>query len=125
MIGDADAERSAGTAFADDCGKNRYPQYHHLSKIDRDRLRDVALFRTDARVGSGGIDERDDGQVKLLSESHDSQRLAISFGMGATKIAHHIFLGVAAFLVRHHDTTSLIQFCQPAWHRLIIGETAV
>ena len=44
MIGDADAEGAAGTAFADDRGKNGNPQRHHLAKIDCDRLRDVTLF---------------------------------------------------------------------------------
>src|SRR5437660_12732923 len=100
MIGDADAKRSARTAFSDHCGKYRYPQCHHLTEIDRDRLRDVALFRSDARVGSGSVDERDVGEAKFLAESRDSQGLTVTFGVGAATITHHTFLGVAAVLIR-------------------------
>ena len=62
----ANAERAAGTAFANDGGDNRHPQRHHFAQIDGDRFRNVAFLRADAGIGARRIDQRDDWQTEFL-----------------------------------------------------------
>ena len=60
-IGNANAERPAGPAFADDYGDNRCLEQHHFAQVDRNGFGDVALFRADAGEGARGIDQGNDG----------------------------------------------------------------
>jgi hypothetical protein len=45
--------------------------------------------------------------------------------MRAAEVAHHVFLSVAAFLVRDDNATLRTERGQTARHRLVIGEMAV
>src|SRR2546430_9365616 len=45
--------------------------------------------------------------------------------MAAPKIAHHIFLGVASFLVRDHDATLAAEQGQTTRHCFVIRKPAV
>ena len=45
--------------------------------------------------------------------------------MGATKIAHHIFFGVASFLMRDDNAALRIEQRESARHRFVIRETPV
>jgi hypothetical protein len=45
--------------------------------------------------------------------------------MGAAKIPHHVFLGVASFLVRDHDATLAAEHGQTTRHCFVIGKPAV
>ena len=45
--------------------------------------------------------------------------------MGAAEIPHHVFFGVAAFLVRDDNATLRIEHGEPARHRFVIGEMAI
>ena len=64
-VGDADAERAAGAALAEDHGDDGRSQAHHLAKVEGDGLGDIALLGLDPREGAGGVDERDDRQVEI------------------------------------------------------------
>src|SRR5437763_14673839 len=45
--------------------------------------------------------------------------------MRSTRIAHHIFFSVAAFLVRDDDATPRIEHGKSARHRFVIGEKPI
>src|SRR5581483_4679877 len=45
--------------------------------------------------------------------------------MRATEIAHHVFFGVAAFLMSDHDATVRAKCGQPAWHGSIVGKAPI
>jgi hypothetical protein len=109
-VGHADAQRAAGTAFADDDGDDRHGEAEHLAEIDRDGFGDVALFALDAGKSAGRVDERDDGHVELGGEAQEAQGLAIAFGEGAAEVAGQVALGVAALLgADDHDPVVAIQ----------------
>ena len=76
----------------------------HLEEIARDRLALAALFRADARVGAGRVDERHQRQAEALRQLHESQRLAIALGLRHAVVAPHALLRVASFLMadQHH-----------------------
>src|SRR5882724_378296 len=45
--------------------------------------------------------------------------------MAAPEIAHHVFLGVAPFLVSDHDTALRAEHGETAWHGFVIGKTTI
>ncbi len=107
-VGDADAEGSAGTAFADDDCDRGNAEHGHFAEVDGDGFGDVAFFGFNARKGSGCVDERDHGQAEFFGEAHQAKGFSITFGLGHTEVALDIFLGVAAFLLGDdHDGLAL------------------
>ena len=85
----------------------------------------MAFFRTDAGIRAGRIDQRNHRQIKFFGELHQAQRLAITFRMGAPEIPHHVFPGVAAFLIRDHNATLLAQHRDSARHGLVVAKQTV
>src|SRR4029453_14942170 len=62
---------------------------------------------------------------KFFGLSHQPQRLAITFRMGATEVAHHIFLRVATLLVSDDDAALRAKCGQTTRHGSIVGKTAI
>ena len=60
--------------------------------------------------------------MEFFAELHQAECLAITFGMGATKIPQHVLLRIAAFLICDHDATVLAQHRDSARHRLVVAE---
>ena len=52
-------ERAAAAAFAVDDDDDRRVERRHLAQVERDRFRDAALLRFDARIRRRRVDERD------------------------------------------------------------------
>ena len=77
---------------------------------------------TDAGISAGRIDQRNHRQIELLAELHQAQRLAITFRVRAAEIAHHIFLGVAALLIRDHDAALLPSIAIPHGMALVVAK---
>ena len=65
------------------------------------------------------------GQIELLGQLHQTQRLAVAFGMRAAEIAHQILLGVAALLLADDHHAALVDRRQPADDRMVVGKAAV
>ena len=61
-VGDADGQRAAGAAFADDDRHRRHPKVGHGQQALGDRRRLTALLRADAGFGAGGVDEGQTGK---------------------------------------------------------------
>ena len=124
-VGHADAQRAAGTAFADDGGDDGHFEQRHFAQIDGDGLGDVAFLRADAGIRAGRVNQRDDGQAEFVRQPHQAQRLAVAFGMRGAEIAQDVFLGVAALLrADDHDAV----FAQPgkaADHGAVLGKQPV
>ena len=124
-VGHADAQRAAGTAFADDGGDDGNFEQRHFAQIDGDGLGDVAFLRGNAGIRAGRVNERDDGQAEFIREPHQAQRLAIAFGMRGAEIAQNIFLRVAAFLRADDDDAVFAEFGKTADHRAVFGKQPV
>ena len=124
-VGHADAQRAAGTAFADDGGDDGHFEQHHFAQIDGDGLGDVAFLRADAGIRARRVNERDDGQAEFVRQPHQAQRLAIAFGMRGAEIAQDVFLGVAAFLRADDHDAVFAQLGKTADHRAVLGKQPV
>src|SRR5262249_22125449 len=98
-VADADAERAAGAPFPDNNADNRRRQAGHLEQIDRDELSLAALLGADARIRPRRVDQADDRQAELRSETHLVERFAIALGMSATVQALVTFLEGMPLLV--------------------------
>ena len=68
-VADADRERAAGAALADHAAHDRHREARHVEQVARDRLALVALLGSDAGIGAGRVDQRDDGQAEALRQS--------------------------------------------------------
>ena len=103
-IAHPDAQSTAAAALANHHGNHRHAKERHFTQVNGDGLGDVAFLCGDAGVGASGVDQANDRQLEPVSHAHDAQGLAVAFGMGATKVALDVFLGVAAFLCadNHH-----------------------
>ncbi len=66
-VADADAERTARTAFADDHADHRRLQPRHLQQVVGDQLRLSAFLGTDAGIGAGGVDQQMTGRRNLAA----------------------------------------------------------
>ena len=124
-FGHADAESAAGAAFADDGGDDGDFEEHHFAQIDGDGLGDVAFLSADAGVGTGGIDESDDGEAEFIGHFHEAKGFAVAFGVGGTEIAADVFLGVAAFLGADEHDAVFTEAGEAADDGLIVGVKAI
>ena len=85
----------------------------------------MTFFRSDPGKSARRIDQRDHWHAKFFAQPHQSQRFAVAFRMGAAKISHHIFLGVASLLVSDDDAPLAIERGETTRHCSIIGKTPV
>ena len=83
------------------------------------------LFRPDARIGAGRIDERDDRQIESVGKLHQPHGFAIAFGPRHSEVVLDALLGIGALLVAEHDDRSIAEFSDAADDRLVLGEIAV
>jgi len=85
-VADADRQRTAGAAFADDAADDRRPQFGHHVQVTRDGFGLAALLGANARVCAGRVNEGEDRQAELFRQTHQAQGLAIPSGRGMPKL---------------------------------------
>ena len=85
----------------------------------------MALFGSDSGIGARRIDEGNHGQIELFPEPHNPKGLAVALRISTTKIALHVFLGVASLLLRDDDTAMRTKPGQAARHRLIVAKDSI
>ena len=71
----------------------------------------TSFFGFYAWIGPRGIYEADDWKIEFLSRLHESEGLAIAFGIGHAKIPILPHLGVDAFLMTDHNHGLVSEFC--------------
>ena len=124
-VSNADAECATAAAFTDDHSDDGRAEQHHLTQIECDGFGNVAFLSADAGESTGGVDQCDDGQAELLGETHHTQGLAVTFGMGAAEIAEEVFLGVAALLMTDDDDLLSAPDGKASGHGVVITHVAV
>ena len=112
-------------ALAEHDGDDRHLEGEEFAQVDRDGLGDVPLLRRDAGIGAGRVDESDDGQVELLRQPHQAQRLAVALGVGEPEVVLDVLLGVVALLVAHDHHLLVADGGEAADERLVVAEAAV
>src|SRR5436190_24402902 len=85
----------------------------------------MTFLRTHAGISARRIDQRNNREAEFFGEPHQTQCLAITLGMRATEVAHHVLLRVPPFLVRDHDATMRTEFRETARHCLVVAKDAV
>ena len=77
-VRDRDRDGAAGAALADHDrdGRHAEPRHHGLGTGDRAAL--TVLLGGDARVGTGGVDEREEREAVPVGELHHAHRLAVA-----------------------------------------------
>ena len=90
-VAHGNGESSAGAAFADDRGDHGNAQFGKLIDVAADGFGLIALFRVNAGIGARGVDEREDRQTELFGKLHQTQSLAVAFGLGHAEVAARAF----------------------------------
>ncbi len=85
----------------------------------------ATLFRAFTGVGTGGVDQRDHGQPELVGQFHEPHGFAVAFGAGHAEIAFDTGFGVVALFMADHDDRRVVEPCQTAHDRKIIGKVPV
>ena len=124
-VGDAERQRAARAALADDRRDDRHLEPAHLEQVARDRLALPALLGAEPRPRARRVDERDHRDVELLGELHEAQRLSIALRMRHPEVALQVLLRVAAALVADHHHRLAVEARPPADDRGVLAERAV
>ena len=85
----------------------------------------AALFRLDARIGAGGVDEGDHRQPEAVGHLHQAHGLAIALGPGHAEIVPDAGLGVVALFLAHDADGLAAEAPEAADDGLVLGELAV
>ena len=76
----------------------------------------MSFFCADAGIGPWGVDEGDKRETELLSETHETKGLAVTFWMWASKVAVEVFFGITALLLPDDHATNAIDRSETTWH---------
>ena len=100
----ANRQSAARTPFANYGTDDRNSECRHLEQVAGDSLALPPLFRIDARVGAGGIDQANNRYIETFSQLHQTQCLAVTLGSRHAEIAVDFLLRITAFLMpdNHH-----------------------
>jgi hypothetical protein len=120
-----EGHRAARAALAHDDRDERHAEAEARLGGARDRLGLAALLGALAGVGAGRVHQRDHRQAEAVGHLHQADRLAVALGAGHAEVALQPRLGVVALLVADHHDGPVVEPCEPADHRVILGEVAV
>ena len=117
--------RAAGTSLTDNYGDNRYFYLQTFLNGRSNCFSLPACFRIYPRICSRRIDKTDNRQVKLVCQSHHTLRFAVPFRFCHTEIIFDTGFKVVSFFLPHNNYSITVNLADTAYHRLIIGKTAI
>ena len=85
----------------------------------------AALFRLNAGIGAGRVDQRDDRHLEAVGELHDAHGLAVAVGHGHAKIVLEAGLGVGTLFLADHRDRRAAETGKTALDGLVLGKFAV
>ena len=124
-VADADPQRAAAAAFADDHADDRRGQARHLIHVLGDHPGLPALLGADPGVGARRIDERDHRQSVLCRQPHLGHRLAVALGVRTAEEAGGPFLVRSSLLVTDHQDLVPVQLGKPGQDGPVVAEVPV
>ncbi len=124
-VGDCERERAAGAAFAGDGGDGGDAEAGHFEEVAGDGFGLAALFGTEAGVGSGAVDEGEDGAVELLGDLHGAEGLAVAFGVGRAELAGDALFDGAAFEIGDDHDGLAVEAGHAGSHCGVVGELTI
>jgi len=99
----------------------RHAQFEPGLRGARDGFGLSALFRGDAGIGAGGIDQRDHRQSETVGHVEQALGLAIALGHCGAEIVLHARCGVVAFLLAHHSDGASAEAAKARDHGAILA----
>ena len=90
-----------------------------------DRFRLAALLRADARIGAGGVDQRDHRNGEAIRHLHKSPGLAIALRARHAEIVPQPAFCIRALLVPDDADALAFEAAEAADNRLVLAERAV
>src|SRR5690606_15674384 len=124
-VADANGQRTAGTALANDCRDDRRFQARHHTQVPGNGLALVALLGIDARIGAGSIDEGQDRQLEALGHFHQAASLAIALGTRHAEVAAYLLAYFTPLLVTDHHYRLAVQAGRATDDGSVIGEMTI
>ena len=85
----------------------------------------AALLGADARIGAGGVDQRQHRNVEVVRHVHEPHRLAVAFGPGHAEIVLEPRVGVGALLLADDADGLAAEAAEAAHDGCILAEAAV
>src|SRR6185295_9869397 len=120
-----DRDGAARAALAHDDRDIRYAERKACLGRARDRFRLPAFLRGDARIGAGGVDQRDHRDAEAIGHFHQPRGLAVAFGLRHAEIVlEPAFGGRALFLADDADALAA-EAPEAADDRIVFAELAV
>ena len=125
MIADANRQGTARAAFADNCDDHGNNQLRHLAQIVSNGLSLSTLFRIDARIGSGSVDETEDRSLELLGQLHRANRFAVALRLRHAKVSKLPLLCIASFLMPNNQRRHAVKTREATHKCRIVSVTSV
>ena len=97
----------------------------HFAQIARDGFCLAAFLGCDAGIGTGEIDERENGPIEFFGNLHGPQRFTVAFRIGHAEIAAYLLLGSPPFQVADSHHFFAVEAGHAASHGEIVAEGAV
>src|SRR5262249_46475731 len=85
----------------------------------------AALLGADARIGAGGINQRENRNGETIGQLHQSRRLAIALRARHAEIVPDAALGGGTLLVADNAEALAVETTEAADDRLVVAELAV
>jgi hypothetical protein len=125
MVGYADAQCATGAALAGDDADDGGAKPGHFQKVAGNRLGLAAFLGTDAGIGAGGVDERDDRKPEFLGQLHAAEGFAVSLGVGEAEVTADLFLGITPLVMANEHDLVAAHAGQAAADGGVVAEGAI
>jgi len=126
-IADGEPQRAAAAPLAVHEHDDGRIQSRHLTQVERDRFRDAALLRLDARVGGRGVDEGDHRPLELLRQLHRPQRFAVALRLRVPEVSIDLLfrIAAAALVVADDEHGSVFVAGEAGDDGMVVGKAAI
>ena len=124
-VGDAERNRPAGAALADDQRDHRHPHAETGLDAARDGLGLAALLGLHAGMSARRVDQRQHRHLEALREPEQPRRLAIALRVGHAEVVRDPALGIGALLLADHHDGVAAEAPEPADDGTVLTEGAV
>ncbi len=97
----------------------------HFDEVAGDGFALAALFGSYAGIGSGEIEEGEDGAVEFFGDAHGAEGFAVALRLGRAELAGDTLFEGAALEVADDEDRLSVEEGHAAAHRRVIAEGAV
>src|SRR5690606_11648526 len=111
--------------FTDHGAYDGRTQTGHHRQVLSNSFGDTALFRVNAGISTGGINQGKHRQLETLSHLHQTQCFTITFRLRHTEVAVDLVMHGTTFLFTNHHDRFAIQTCDAADDGFVVTKMAI